>query len=76
MEEMNADSALIRWLLEDSGVSRYKISKDLGMSESMLSRLARDEISINSIRFGYAKDLTTYARRVQAEQASEGSKTT
>lgn len=77
MEEMKADSGLIRWLLEESGVSRYKISKDIGMSESMLSRLVREEISLDSIRFGYAKELTAYARRLQAEQAKakEGSTT-
>lgn len=74
MKQRTADAEHIRWLLEESGISRYKISKDIGMSESMLSRLSRDEISIDSIRFGYASKLTAYA--VKAKEAlavSEGS---
>lgn len=74
MTQRTADAEHIRWLLDESGISRYKISNDIGMSESMLSRLARDEISIDSIRFGYASQLTAYAIQAKRErEMSEGS---
>ena len=76
MRDVRADGALIKWLLHESGVSRYKISKDLGISEATLSRLTRDEVPLASIRFGYASMLTEYAREIQAEQAHEGEGTT
>lgn len=74
----DADSELIRWLLDDSGVSRYRISKDTGVSEGTLSRIHSGNVELDSIRFGYAKRLTTYARDVRATQTetqsqSEGS---
>ena len=60
-----ADSRLITWLLHDSGVTRYKISKDIGISESTLSRIANGETPMDAVRFGYASKLTDYARSIQ-----------
>lgn len=60
-----ADSRLITWLLHDSGVTRYKISKDIGISESTLSRIANGETPMDAVRFGYASKLTDYARFIQ-----------
>lgn len=68
----DADSELIRWLLDDSGISRYRISKETGVSEGTLARIHSHEVELDSIRFGFAKVLTTYARSVRA-QSSEGS---
>lgn len=64
----SANSELIRWLLNESGVTKYQISEDLGISQSTLSRLARGEIKLDSIRYGYARNLTDYARRIKAKQ--------
>jgi predicted transcriptional regulator len=60
----NADSRLIKWLLNESGVSRYRISKDVGISESALSRIAKGETPMDAVRFGNASKLTDYARSV------------
>lgn len=70
-ELVEADSRLIHWLLHDSGVSRYHISKALGISESTLSRIVSGETSMDALRFGYARKLTDYARSLQTPQ--EGS---
>lgn len=74
----SADSDLIRWLLEDSGISRYRISKDTGVSETTLSRLKSGDIQLDSIRYGFAKALTRYARKHIATptNAHEGSTNT
>lgn len=67
-ENVTADSKLIRWLLDESGVTKYQIEKDVGISQSTLSRLARGEIKLDSIRYGSARQLTDYARRVKTDQ--------
>ncbi|WP_078598410.1 helix-turn-helix domain-containing protein [Evansella clarkii] len=71
-----ADSRLIEWLLHDSGVSRYKISKDVGISESTLSRIAKGETPMDVVRFGYARKLTEYARSIQSPPISTETMTT
>lgn len=65
-----ADSKLIEWLLHESGVSRYRISKDVGITESTLSRIANKETPMDAVRFGYARRLTDYARSVQSQRSS------
>lgn len=69
--ETHADSTLIMWLLTDSGVSRYRIAKDLGISEATISRIARGETTVQSIRFGSAQKLSAYAENIQREQAQD-----
>lgn len=64
-----ADSQLIMWLLTDSGVSRYRIAKDIGISEATISRVARGETTVQSIRFGTAQKLSAYAENIQTAQA-------
>lgn len=66
-----ADSRLISWLLQDSGVTRYKISKDIGISESTLSRIANGETPMEAVRFGYASKLTDYARSILEPSGTE-----
>ena len=58
-----ADSKLIHWLLHDSKISKYQISKDTGISESTLSRIASGETKMDAVRFGFAHRLTEYAER-------------
>lgn len=60
-----ADSRYIHWLLHESGLSRYSISKDTGISESTLSRIVNGSSSIEQMSFGYAHRLTKYARSLQ-----------
>lgn len=69
----NADSRVIHWLLHESGVSRYKISKDTGISESALSRMASGETQMGSINFGFAISLTKYAHSLK-DSAKNGLK--
>jgi transcriptional regulator with XRE-family HTH domain len=68
-----ADSRLIEWLFHESGITRYKISKDIGISESTLSRIANGETPMDAVRFGYARKLTNYARSVQSSQDEDAS---
>lgn len=67
MTRSRADSQLISWLLHESGVSRYKISKDTGITESTLSRLVHGQTHIKNMQFGYAVHLTEYARNLKSE---------
>ncbi|MCC2252727.1 hypothetical protein JUJ52_22660 [Virgibacillus sp. AGTR] len=67
----DADSRLIEWLFHESNITRYKISKDVGISESTLSRIASGETPIDAVRFGYARKLTEYARLVKYSQHAQ-----
>lgn len=67
----NADETAIRWLFEESGVSRYQISKEVGISEATLSRMAREVTTLESMRFGHAQKLTAYAAKLQGQQARQ-----
>lgn len=67
-----ADSRLINWLLYESGISRYAISRDVDISESTLSRIVNGSTSIEHMRFGYAHKLTAYAKELQADIGNNG----
>lgn len=71
-EATQADSALIMWLLTESSVSRYRIAKDIGISEATISRVARGETTVQSIRFGTAQKLSAYAEAVRKAQDAKG----
>lgn len=75
VNQTEADSRLIHWLLHESGLSRYYISKEIGISESTLSRIASGDTPIDSVRFGSAHKITDYARLVirKKENAKGGS---
>lgn len=68
---VRADSELIRWLLHDSGISRYQISKEVGITEATLSRITHGETPMDRVSFGYAHKLTEYARKVKQEQVKQ-----
>lgn len=59
-----ANSERIRWLFYDSGITRYQISKDTGIPESTLSRIASGLTQMDAVSFGIARRLTTYAEAV------------
>lgn len=71
-EKGYADSRLIEWLLNQSGVSNYQISKKSKIGESTLSRISSGETSMHSIRFGTAIKLTEYARMIHKERMGAG----
>lgn len=65
---MKADEAMIRWLLEESGISRYRIHKDTGIPQTTLERWANGKTEIARMSFENAAALTAYA----ASQIKEG----
>lgn len=60
-----ADSELIYWLLNESGMTRYQISEASGVAQSTLSRIASYETHIDKMSFGVARKLTAVARQLQ-----------
>lgn len=60
-----ADSNLVYWLLNDSGLSKYKISKDVGISEPTLSRIVNGKTPLKEVKFDFAHKLTEYALKVK-----------
>lgn len=60
---MKADSALIEWLIHESGISRYAISKATGIGQATLSDLATGKTSIPKMTLGNAIKLTEYASK-------------
>lgn len=66
-----ADSRLIYWLLHETKISRYQISKDTGISESTLSRIFSGDTPLERVQFGYAHTLTEYARVEQDKLTDE-----
>lgn len=64
-----ADEQLIHWLLHESNVTRYRISKDTGITQSTLSRLYNGITNIERMRLGHAITLTMYAKQIKEELA-------
>lgn len=62
---MKADSALIEWLIHESGISRYAISKATGIGQATLSDLATGKTSIDKMTLGNAVKLTEYAEKIK-----------
>lgn len=60
-----ADEKLIRWLLDESGISRYRIWKDTGIPETTLSDLATGKTLIENMFFKKAAKLTEYAKIIK-----------
>jgi len=63
---MKADLDLIRWLLEESGVSKYQIWKDTGIPQTTLSDLTIGKTLIENMFFNRAAKLTEYAKIIQS----------
>jgi len=62
---MKADSMLIKWLIHDSGISRYAISKATGIAQATLSDIATGKTSIDKMTLGNAMRLTEYAEKIK-----------
>lgn len=67
MQSERADEQLIYWLLHESNVTRYRISKDTGITQSTLSRLYNGITSVERMRLGHAITLTNYAKSLKEE---------
>lgn len=71
LELLSVDGKLIAWLLFDAPVTRYQISKDLGMAESTLSRIYHGETDISGMRCRVGTSLTGYARKLKRKLDKE-----
>lgn len=69
---MEANLKDIKWLLEN--VTQYKISKEIGVSQPMVSLLKSGKRQIGKISFELACELTKYSRKVQSTEESERAK--
>lgn len=62
---MYVDTELIEWLLENE--TQYKISKETGVSQSILSRLSTGERKIENLKIITGVKLTEYAQEKKRE---------
>ena len=69
---MEANLKDIKWLLEN--VTQYKISKEIGVSQPMVSLLKSGKRQIEKISFELACELTEYSRKVPSTEESERAK--
>ena len=58
---MNADLNLINWLMQESGLSKYSISKATGIHQTTLANLEDGTSLIENLSFKNAAALTEYA---------------
>lgn len=58
---MKADLLMIKWILNDSGLSRYQISKATGIHITTLTNLSDGKSLIENLSFKNAAALTEYA---------------
>lgn len=62
---MMADYELIQWLIFDSGVSNYKISKETGVTEQLLGHYKNGKKDIRNMTLDTAIKLTEYALQIK-----------
>lgn len=64
---MYAELLKIKWLINDSGISRYEISKATGVLEMTLSRLTNGVSKIENLPLKNAAALTSFAEKAMKE---------
>lgn len=64
---MKADLLKIKWILNDSGLSRYQIHKATGIHQTTLANLVEGKSLIENLSFKNAAALTEYAEKIQDE---------
>jgi len=64
---MKADSELIKWLLEESEITKYRISKATGIHQTTLTKLENGIALIENLTFKNAAALTEYAEKIIME---------
>ena len=62
---MKADSLTIKWLINDSGISRYQISKETGIHITTLTNLVEGKSRIENLSFKNAASLTEYVEKIK-----------
>jgi hypothetical protein len=65
---MKADSTLITWLLEESGSTKYSVSKATGIHQTTLANLEDGTSLIENLSFKNAAALTDYAELKMEEE--------
>ena len=63
---MKVDTEEIEWLLNN--VTQYRISKDTGVTLSILSRLVKGERKIENLTIKTGSALTEYAEKLQKQE--------
>ena len=63
---MKVDTEKIEWLLIN--VTQYRISKDTGVTLSILSRLVKGERKIENLTIKTGSALTEYAEKLQKQE--------
>ena len=63
---MKVDTEKIEWLLNN--VTQYRISKDTGVTLSILSRLVKGERKIENLSIKTGSALTEYAEKLQKQE--------
>ena len=63
---MIVDTEKIEWLLNN--VTQYRISKDTGVTLSILSRLVKGERKIENLTIKTGSALTEYAEKLQKQE--------
>lgn len=61
---MKAELLKIKWILNDSGLSRYQISKATGIHQTTLANLVEEKSLIENLSFKNAAALTEYAEKI------------
>ena len=64
---MKADYLLVKWILNDSGLSRYQISKETGIHITTLTNLVEGKSLIENLSFKNAAALTSFAEKAIKE---------
>ena len=64
---LKADESKIKWLIFESGVSMYSVSKNTGIPQSTLSDLKKEKTDIEKMLFKNAAKLTEYAEKLLQE---------
>ena len=64
---MKAELIKIQWILNDSGLSRYQISKETGIHITTLTNLVEGKSLIENLSFKNAAALTSFAERAIKE---------
>ena len=63
---MKVDTEKIEWMLNN--VTQYRISKDTGVTLSILSRLVKGERKIENLTIKTGSALTEYAEKLQKQE--------
>lgn len=63
---IKVDTEKIEWLLNN--VTQYRISKDTGVTLSILSRLVKGERKIENLTIKTGSALTEYAEKLQKQE--------